>query len=145
MGTQPSLEDEVIRLRGQILHVRDLIQSWRDTGHIVAQAFADEVEKALADPTPRLTKFELDITFTTARPLSQNCGMEMWGIGRFRTWGERTYRLKSLVEANTLTLAEQCIVKSIQDLVKDDLPAWPDVQVIGISSREVKHRNYREL
>ena len=88
---------------------------------------------------------ELDITFQTAKSLSQETGLTLCGLGHyFNRVGPCTYRLKSCGEAASLADAEECVTEAIKDLVANAMPRWPQVVITQIKVKETAPMTRRE-
>lgn len=74
-------------------------------------------------------KFGIDVTFQTARPLSQRAGQLLWTLAsHFRAVGPSTYRLETIVErSQQFTVADVAggLVDEINNIVTSEQPDWP--------------------
>lgn len=79
----------------------------------------------------------VDITFQTAKSLSQEAGMDLWALGHhFNQVGPCTYRLQSRGEAASLEDASDGLTEAIQSVVTRHNPRWPNLVVTAVKTKE---------
>lgn len=76
--------------------------------------------------------FDIEVTFKTAMPLSQECGLDMWALGNYFTSvknsGGRTYKLKAMSSAIDMIDALVAVTETIQyNVNKHDKSDWSKV------------------
>ncbi len=80
--------------------------------------------------------YEVQVRFRTAKALSQGAGMKFWEHGNhFASLpGRSSYQLTTRGEAESMVDAIMGVCLIIDALVAEDIPRWPSVEYLGVSS-----------
>lgn len=65
-------------------------------------------------------KINVKVVFETVGPLSQDAGMEFWGLGRFKAVGARKYELHVSGESESVHEALEAIENDARRIVAED-------------------------
>lgn len=98
-------------------------------------------QQATKQEAKPVQRYELDVTFQTARPLSQDMGSHLWAFASlFHAVGPSTYQLHTVVErldAATLLDALTGLVDAIATTVAEEQRDWP-IRVTAVEGKEVE-------